>query len=286
MKDIDQLDKLEKKIRYRNNNNNSIDNLKVDIDNIEEILKNAKKINLKRSIIKNVKITGKVFKVLLPFILIPTATFSFAKAINVTPIKIDTTKICQNLKREYDNRNNETLEYTDEKYTEADNQLLYTGKWTKDDEYYTRENNTYIITLDKVGLVKGLFDNDQDMLLEYLGEPTNKQIVMKKNVTPEELEEEPYIKVTTYEPDETYCTIKKESNASNAIFTFLYFLNTGALTYLTALMFDEPRFTLRSDIYDIKADYIPVNEEALRKKLAIKKVIYESITGNKHDKTK
>lgn len=263
-----------------------VDNLKVEINNLEKLLKNAKAINLKRNIIKNVKITGKIFKVLLPFILIPTATFTMARALNTTPIKIDYVKKCQSLKREYDNRNNETIEYTDKLYEESDNQLLYTGKWTKDDEYYTRENSTYTISTDKVGLVKGLFETDKDRLLEYLGEPTKKQIVLKKNVTPEELEEEPYIKVTTYEPDETYCTIERESTVTNVVFTLMYFVGTGALTFVTAATFDEPRFTLAGDIFDIKANYLPIDEKALRKKLAIKKEIYESLTGNKYKKSK
>ena len=269
------------------NTNSVIKNLEVDIDNLEDMLKKVKPINLKKHVVKDIKITGKLFKFILPFALMTSATFSVASDFNFTPVKLDDVKICQNIRTEFDNRNNETIQYQFKEFSEIDNRLYYTGNWNKVGEnYYERDYRVYPISLDKVGLIKGLLETDEDLLLQYLGEPLTNVTTVRNNVSDEELEQKPYIDVVTYGKDNTNCIIGKESKITNAANTLLYLIGNAGVCLLGVSKIKPFRMDIIDEVKRLNKKYKPIDEKLLRRKLEIKKDNYERLTGEQYDRTR
>lgn len=264
-----------------------IKNLKIDINNIEESLKTVKPTNFKRHVIKDLKISAKLIRFLMPFALVTYGTFTIASKNNFTPVKLDDVKICQNIKTEFDNRNNETVQYQYEEFSEIDNKLFYTGKWNEVKEnYYEREYRVYPISLDKVDLIKGLLKTDEDLLLQYLGEPLTTVTTVRNNVPIEEQEEDTYINVITYGKDGNKCTMGKESKLNNAANTLFYLAGNAGLCLLVVATIKPFKMDITEEIKKINHKYKPIDEKLLRRKLEIKKENYERLTGDKYDKSR
>ena len=261
--------------------------LKVDIGNLEDTLKDIKPNNLKKQLIKNIKISEKLLKFIMPFALITCGTFSIASDFNFTPVKLDDSKICQNKKTEFDNRNNETIEYQYEEFPEIDNRLFYTGKWYKtDDDYFEREYRIYPISLDSIEQIKTLLKTDEELLIESLGEPLTSVTTLKNNITPEELEENPLISVVTYSKDENKCIIGKESKLTNAANTLLYLIGNAGICLLIVSRVKAFQMDIMSEIRKLNNKYKLEDEKLLKRKLEIKKENYERLTGEKYDRTR
>ena len=263
--------------------NSIIKNLEVDIDALEETLKQSKNINFKRSVVKNLKLYGTFIRFIFPIALVTTATFTIAENNNFTPVIRDDQKVCQSIKTVFDNRGDESHEYQYEDYPTIDNTLNIQGAWhINDKNNYEREHRIYQISADDIAQIKELI-NDEEALQEHLGEPKTTIIYETKNLTEEEKEEKPYVKVTTYGKDENNCITAKESTLTNFANTIFYCVGNAALSII--VMTRKPfKMNFIENAKRIIEENRPISEFLLKRKIEIKQENYETLTGNRYVK--
>ena len=248
------------------------------INDLEKELANLKTNNMKRKFLLQAHKSLLHLKRLIPYVIITgitTGCFSFVSI----PFYRDNRHKDLWLKKEFDSNGNKVIEEQYEEYKE-DSEVSFVSKWKEyDDEYYIRNITTYQIkALTNEELERLIMEKDPD-LNKVLGNPIFTKTEKKNNLTEEELNEESFIRAIIYDKSEGAYKVVKESARDNDICTLLWlvavFVSNGI--YSISVFNMKSHDKLIENINDLVDKYPMLDEEELKRRLAIRKETYERL---------
>ena len=176
-----------------------------EIEEIEYIIKNEKKINKKNKMIKNLKITKNISLLLMPYIIVPMISYGVLAGINHSPIILEDIKENQKTIKKIDTLGNYSEYNQYEKVTDTYNVIYFYGRWHQKNGMYERKIKKYTINSDKV--INELINEDIDEVKELLNDENllennfitdiNQEFIETKNDITNE-EKESYIEIILY----------------------------------------------------------------------------------------
>ena len=182
-----------------------IKKVKDEIEEIEYIIKNEKKINKKNKMIKNLKITKNISLLLMPYIIVPMISYGVLAGINHSPIILEDIKENQKTIKKIDTLGNYSEYNQYEKVTDTYNVIYFYGRWHQKNGMYERKIKKYTINSDKV--INELINEDIDEVKELLNDENllennfitdiNQEFIETKNDITNE-EKESYIEIILY----------------------------------------------------------------------------------------
>ncbi len=254
--------------------------MKKEIDKLENILNKPKLTNLKRSTIKNLKITSTALRVVAPYVLCAGILAGVCKVANLGfPFKSDMVKKYANVMKEIDSLGNIRYEEQYDYYSNEDNVFKIYSKWEKEnDGFYSREIKTYQIKkMTEEEILETL--SNIDSILDYLSEPLSIVKERSNNISPEEINNEPFYQFVTYDIDKNNWIIRKETFDENGEISLLYVLFSALAGGLTdAVRRAKSGFEFTTSVKKIKEQYNKMDVDELKKKLEIKRSNYNRLT--------
>lgn len=266
--------------RKRKEQQKFVENLRKEIDNLENNLSNIKSINAKRAIIKNIRIAGrhvlKWFPTVAAGIIISIPYNEYVgkpfKSVPIsTPMRVE--------------QKVDTLGHIHEKrqlidYDSTSSYLDYYTEWHKDGDLYKRTIKRYFLSEELVNkcieVANGDLITNFDTLFSvpnYVVEETS------NNLTEEELSTPTYAEIIHYYKDENNRGMRMTTTFEVVGISGLYILAVLAANFGTALLTSGLRRRCDQKIRRYKADYRPLDEIALKKELVLKKDNYNALVG-------
>lgn len=264
---------------------------KNEIETLEKQLKYIKFTNLKKSAIKNFKISLKALQLVGPYVLMCGSMVLVSKLIGIGfPFyNQDILKKSADVIKEFDNLGNVRYEeeytfYNDK--TEPTDKLRYYTKWeSNDDGTYSRYMETYNAKkLETEEDFKKIFNKENIDFVELFGKPITRIQETKNNLTEEELNYENYMQAVLYDYATDDYIYSVESAKENVFSTGIYIIACvfgGFAVYFLRNKFSTFDFYLSVD--DIKESYPPIDKQVLTKKLSIRKDNYDRLIRGKHE---
>lgn len=260
-------------------NNDLMEGLKKEIELLEYQKENFKKINLKRNIIKNLKITSKVCKVLAPYVLvIGLQTIGF-NAIGLKPFTNEDVKSNAYKRVEFDSLGNYGYDIQYENYTYEQNTITYYSNWIyRFDSLYYRDIKIYKSdSIDEREINKYFSSSEGDLDLLFQNKFIEKREYKKfEDFDPTENNEIIKITFTNIDQDD-YIIVK--GDIQNQIFEIgMYIVAAFVLCNITNVFLKRMKgFDLKKLIKKVKEDYPDLNIEEISKVLEIKKDNYNRL---------
>jgi hypothetical protein len=250
--------------------------MKKEILSLEDSIKQYKLMNIEIKTIKNLKITARCIQLFAPYIVSTGIIYGGFTLLGNSPLVNDKTYL--NIMTEFDNEGNIRYE---SQYGSFDGEdvLYYYSSWTKDDDFYSRNIETYYLEDKTYEDLIDIFEYS-DLKLKYtLGQPTSNIKETKNNITEEELDKQTYLKAIIYEEDNDNYIITDESFKKG----FLKALGFGSLLgcinlTISAIRKKVSSFNFIESINQIEEENRPIDINALNKKLELKKENYDRLT--------
>lgn len=243
-----------------------------EINDLEYQIKNNKKINQQRKIIKNLKIYKNTLKYLSPYILSLTLTVPFLNIIGLGyPFKKDYQKEYLHQEKTITTKTQTTTKEQYQKFKNENDKLYCYGTWIKKNNCYQREvkiyNLHYLTEEEITNLLKDITQTRENILTTPITTYTETKYDPPKSF-------QGYNEAKIYSIDKKNFKEKEEPFTRNLLSTFLYiFINT--LTIPTI------KITKNEELYEktepIKKQYQPIDGKILEKKLKIKKENYNRL---------
>jgi hypothetical protein len=250
--------------------------MKKEILSLEDSIKQYKLMNIEIKTIKNLKITARCIQLFAPYIVSTGIIYGGFTLLGNSPLVNDKTYL--NVMTEFDNEGNIRYE---SQYGSFDGEdvLYYYSSWTKDDDFYSRNIETYYLEDKTYEDLIDIFEYG-DLKLKYtFGQPTSNIKETKNNITEEELEQQPYLKAIIYEEDKDNYIITDES-FNKGFFMALVCGGINALINVIIVII-RPKissFDFIECINRINEENRPIDLDALNKKIELKKENYDRLT--------
>lgn len=252
--------------------------MKEEIDSLEKQLKYFKLINLKMDLIKNAKITARVCQRVAPYVVSAGIVAGAFKLFGIgMPFYPNNEKCYSNKMMEYDDLGNIRYEQQYDEFSHDYNSLSIYSNWQKhEDGWYKRTVTTYKIKVKTYEEVMNLINQDEVELENVLGECLSTICETKNNLTEEELNEEPHIKVIMYDKDKNDYIIRKQPIIENVMITIFYVLFTMGVELIPWNYRKKvSSFNYNECVQRIKTKYQHADFEKLKLKLEIRKNNYK-----------
>ena len=249
-----------------------------EIKNLEYEIEHAGIKNLKIGAIRNLKITARVFQFISPYILMAGIGACVFKATGFGWPFYPNDKFARfaYTKTELDNLGNINFESQYEYFDHSENLLTYYSKWEK------QENGLFYRTIKKYNIgnitkeeVLKIFDNQNVSLDEIFGAPiSNEQEVSDSVEKNQEL-----LQAVIFEENMDDFIYGQETWVENGLITIVYLIITG-FGGLCFYYFKDKHSNVYfwKQISDIKEKYRFIDQNALVKKLEIRKNNYDRLT--------
>lgn len=269
-----------------------LNQMKIDILGTEKKIKNNKYENLKIKNVKNLKITGKILKFTLPYILTTGMAFETFALFGVTPFIIDKREKRLQIMKELDNYGNIRYEEQYDSFEENKSRVIYYSKWEQTENgFFTRNIEYYYLPKVKRENTEEFLNKKVPPLKVLLGMPYLVKTETKNNVSEEELKKGEIVKALIYFESENNPLVTEESVTENTSWSLLWFLlivvlNSGTAKVMTCLKYYNDFFNdfdldgLHDAIVNIKHDHEPIDVNCLKKQLKIRKENYDRLMGD------
>ena len=254
--------------------------LKKDIDRMEKELSDVKKANIKRAIIRNVKITGRLFLKYVPTYLTGFIIgFPFFEYVGMPfiprPIKSNA----------YIETKQDTLGHIEQKkqYINYNSTIPYVdmcSNWEKDGDLYTRKISRYNLDSEKLAKCYDVATGNLITNFESVfGEPTSIFYETNNSLTEEELNASSYARITTYGEDKNDITLRMPTTPELISISCLYILTVAVVDIVSFAVTRKNRFRCDAKIKGYKEEYRVIDQSYLEKELQLKKDNYKMIVG-------
>ena len=259
--------------------------IKENIETINQNLINTKKNNIKRTLIKNVKIIGRVAQFVLPYVLVAGLSFGGFKLLGTAPFYREKKFYSANHVVTLDNQG---LYNDDASYEQLDHRVdkvYYSSKWEKkiDGKYYRTIKETEYLryNLDELREMvkdpnfdfKKSFENDY-----YYSSRVKTTHEVKDSVSEEELAQGDYLKIVTSYVDHDDVIYIEQSEKEDLFESIFY---SVLLVLLFALVFFGRKITTEFDLLEackeLKDRYKNINVDELIKLFNEKKIKFERV---------
>ena len=269
-----------------------LNQMKIDILGTEKKIKNNKYENLKIKNVKNLKITGKILKFTLPYILTTGIAFETFALFGVTPFIIDKREKRLQIMKELDNYGNIRYEEQYDSFEENKSRVIYYSKWEQTENgFFTRNIEYYYLPKAKRESAEEFLNEKVPPLKVLLGMTYLVKTETKNNVSEEELKKGEIVKALIYFESENNLLVTEESVTENTSWSLLWFLlivvlNSGTAKVMTYLKYYNDFFNdfdldgLHDAIVNIKHDHEPIDVNCLKKQLKIRKENYDRLMGD------
>lgn len=258
--------------------------LKEEIEKLEEELNNIKKENIKRNIVKNLKISKTFLRGVAPYALTTCIIAGTLKLTGVGfPFYTDTVKRTADIKNEFDAngsliKSEKLYGNYEEEYENRINRLLLYSNWTKNkDNKYERTIKSYKLKKKDLTYITHLDDVESFNITDILGKPYMEQIETREYLPEEEQNTKPYIEIIIYNKDKNDYIMIKEEISENIGKTALFVALTS-VSYLLILLYRDnlSNFNYNEEIKKIKflnskEDTKEIKEELKKKKKELRK---------------
>jgi hypothetical protein len=286
---LDDIDELDKEISDINGSivltSSRQEMIKENIETINQNLINTKKNNIKRTLIKNVKIMGRVAQFVLPYVIVTGLSFGGFKLLGTAPFYREKKFYSANHVVTLDNQG---LYNDDASYEQLDNRVdkvYYSSKWEKkiDGKYYRTIKETEYLRYDLDELremvkdpnfdFKKSFENDY-----YYSSRVKTTHEVKDSVSEEELAQGDYLKIVTSYVDYDDVIYIEQSEKEDLFESIFY---SVLLVLLFALVFFGRKITTEFDFLEackeLKDRYKNINVDELIKLFNEKKIKFERV---------
>lgn len=256
---------------------NFLQKLRKEIKYQEFTLEHLKLENLIMSVLRKIKISSYIAKIIIPYLLTFCLTTGLFTALGETPFYRDSIKRKIGNKKEVEDFYNISYE-TD--YNDTYGSIIKSfSKWNSmSNELYYRNIKTYSLQNISEDIISKLDNNSFQSLEDLLGEPILSEAEIKSNLSEEEIKQDAYLQTILYN-ENTY-TVIKEPYTENIISTVIWLL----LIIIQELAINKNRNNLKINleltryVININEKYKNINEQEIKKELTIKKNNYKYLT--------
>jgi hypothetical protein len=257
-----------------------IENLKNEINQIQNDIEHIDEKNRKIKLLRNLKYSLTFGRLLVPYVAAVGVTFGIFSYCGRTPFFVDDCKKNLEIKKTLDSLGNIQTEEQYQKYEEKIEYLTYYGKWEiNNDGIYEREIRIYNIKNINEDLIYEVFNNINNLNLDDLfGGNFFYKIEKRNRLSEDELEQKPFLEATIYDKNENEYIIEKEEIMDNIAFTFLWFvLSFAGIKGIDYIIKKHTTFNYLEAISKIKEKYPLISEEWLKQLLEIKEDNYKRL---------
>jgi len=254
--------------------------MKKDIEKLENKIKFSKFSNLQIGTIRNLKISLRAMQLVAPYVLTAGLIAGGFKLLGSCPFYRDIGQQNLNIMKEFDSLGNIRYEEQYNEFSGASDMLYFYGKWEKtNDGFYTRTVEKYKLKGLTEEEIRGLFEKEKMTLQDILGAPFSSIKESNNNVSEEDIEKENYFQAIIYHEDKEDYIFVKESSSDNILITILYICVTGLGELLPfGIRSEFSSFDFGNCVSRIKEQYQPLDIPTLTKKLEIKRENYDRLT--------
>lgn len=253
--------------------------MKKDIENLENKIKFSKFSNLQIRTIRNLKISLRAMQLVAPYVLTAGLIAGGFKLLGSCPFYRDIQQQNLNIMKEFDSLGNIRYEEQYNEFSGDSDMLYFYGKWEKsNDGFYTRTVEKYKLKGLTEEEIRGLFEKEKMTLQDILGAPFSSIQESNNNVSEENIEKENYFQAIIYHEDKEDYIFVRESSSDNILITILYICVTGLGELLPFYIRTEcSSFDFENCVSRIKERYQPIDIPVLTKKLEIKRENYDRL---------
>ncbi len=253
--------------------------MKKDIENLENKIKFSKFSNLQIRTIRNLKISLRAMQLVAPYVLTAGLIAGGFKLLGSCPFYRDIQQQNLNIMKEFDSLGNIRYEEQYNEFSGDSDMLYFYGKWEKsNDGFYTRTVEKYKLKGLTEEEIRGLFEKEKMTLQDILGAPFSSIQESNNNVSEEDIEKENYFQAIIYHEDKEDYIFVRESSSDNILITILYICVTGLGELLPFYIRTEcSSFDFENCVSRIKERYQPIDIPVLTKKLEIKRENYDRL---------
>lgn len=257
-----------------------IEGLKKEIDTLEDEINHVKVTNVKRAVIKNIRIAGrKVLK------WVPACAAGIIIAIPYTeyigkPFQRQPISTSARVEQKYDSFGHfhEKRQLID--FDSTSNYLDLYSKWEQDGNNYKREIKRYFISDETVKKCLEVINGDLITNFDTMFGIPNYIVTEKdSNLTEEEINQGEYIEIVHHFTDEEDRGIRMTNFNEELGISFFYICSIIAANFTGAMVTKKFRINCEGKIKKYKIDYKPVDKTELQKELKLKKDNYRSLVG-------
>ena len=272
------MNKEENELELKDEQKEFMDNLQKEVNELENVVIKTKKENHKKAVIKNIRVTGKFLRKWVPIIttgIVFSCAYSsyLAKPFQSQPIKanayIETTQ---------DNLGNiDVLK----QYTSFDNKTNYVelhGAWEQNDNGYTRTVKRYYLNEENTQKCLDVLNgNAIDTFESVFNIPNSVVTYESNNLTLEELNTKPQLKLVMYSKDYDDCVVRMTETTEVIGISLLYLMGVLLVELLTYIALQNDHYRCDKKIKEFKEQYKEFDLEPLQKKLELKKEEYNNL---------
>lgn len=248
--------------------------LQKEINSLEFKINHPKINKLKKSFVKNLKITSKVAILVAPYVLCAGIFAATMPAIGWGRpfVKDDEVHTYANIMTEYTSYGETRIEKQYNYLASDDNVISYYSKWEeKDNGKHVREIKTYKIKeITEEEAIK-ILNQEKIELVDIIEDVKSIVEEEKSKLSEEELEQGEFYQITLYSKDKKDTTFRIETKNENSMLSMLYLIISG----VTGLGLDFIRrvctgFNYSKSVELIKDNYKEDDIEELKQKLELK----------------
>lgn len=264
----------------RKEQSNFLRQLKKEIETLEHQKKYSDLINLKIGLVRDLKISSKVFQIAAPYVLTATIMVGAFKFTGLGyPFYGDLIEYPSNIKKNFDSFGNVSTDQQYESFGHNINVLKYYDKWKKSENgMYVRNVLFYELEFFSEEEILSILGTPNIELKDFLGDPTYSYVMTAYDLSDEEFNEEAYMEAIVYIEDTNDYIVKEEPVIVNATTTFLYIIATimaeAAVAYVNL---KRPSIGFEGYVDSVKEKYKFIDDEVISKKLEIKKDNYNRL---------
>ena len=257
-----------------------IDDLKKEIDTLEDSLQHVGATNVKRAVIKNVRIAGRKVLKWLPTVaagIIISVPFT-----NYVGVPFRSVPVSQPARVE---QKVDTLGHINEKrqlidFDSSSNYLDFYSGWQEDGDHYTRTIKRYFISEEIVNQCIEVANGDLITNFDSMfGVPNYVVNEKSNNLTEEEINTGPYAEIVHYFTDENDRGIRMTTAMEIIGVSFFYICAVLAADFGMACATKRFRTSCDGKVSKYKVDYKPLDRDEIKKELKLKRDNYTTLVG-------
>jgi hypothetical protein len=256
--------------------------LQKEINTLEFKIDHPKITKIKKSFVKNLKLTGNVARLVAPYVLCAGIFFTTSPLVGCGRpfVSGDDIYTSASVMTEYNSFGEVRTEKQYSYLENGDNIISYYSKWIqKEDGSYVRDVKTYKLKKITEEEAIKLLDQEKIDLIDIVEDVNCIFEETKSNISEEEMAKGEFYQITLYSKDGKDTVFRTETAEENVIITLLYLFVSAlcgcGVDYLRRVF---TKFNYSNSVKSIKENYSEDDIEELKQKLELKLSNYNRLT--------